>query len=132
MTAQPMQVQHQEGLLFAQRQRVQRDRGTPLAGDAVAVAEDAESAAGFSTGGEQRCVCVSGLPSPRDLEDDRRETERANATRNYQSLNDVAGSLVDLRCDYRIAFVIERVEADALKVRLGQVTTLEDLIAPFY
>ena len=51
---------------------------------------------GFSTGGEQRCVCVSGLPSPRDLEDDRRETERANATRNYQSLNDVAESLVDL------------------------------------
>jgi DNA helicase HerA-like ATPase len=85
---------------------------------------------GFSTGGEQRCVCVSGLPSPRDLEDDRRETERANATRNYQSLNDVAESLVDLRCDYRIAFVIERVEADSLKVRLGQATQLRDAIHP--
>jgi hypothetical protein len=85
---------------------------------------------GFSTGGEQRCVCVSGLPSPRDLEDDRRETERANATRNYQSLNDVAESLVDLRCDYRIAFVIERVDADSLKVRLGQATQLRDAIHP--
>ena len=85
---------------------------------------------GFSTGGEQRCMCVSGLPSPRDLEDDRREVERANATRNYQSLNDIAESLVDLRCDYRIAFVIERVAADSLKLRLGQATQLRDAIHP--
>lgn len=86
---------------------------------------------GFSTGAGQGCMCISGLPSPRGLEDDRREIERANATRNYQSLNDVAESLVDLRCDYRIAFVIERVEADALKARLGQATQLRDAIHPF-
>lgn len=85
---------------------------------------------GFSTGGDQRCVCVSGLPSPRDLEDDRREIERANATRNYQSLNDVAESLVDLKCDYRIAFVIGRVDAHSLKLRLGQTTELRDAIHP--
>ena len=85
---------------------------------------------GFSTGGEQRCVCVSGLPSPRDLEDDRRDIERANATRNYQSLNDVAESLFDLRCDYRIAFIMERVEGDSLKMRLGQATRLRDAIHP--
>lgn len=91
---------------------------------------DLQRLLGFSTGGEQRCVCVSGLPSPRDLEDDRRETDRANATRNYQSLNDVAESLVDLRCDYRIAFVIKRVEADSLKLRLGLATQLRDEIHP--
>ncbi len=86
---------------------------------------------GFSAGSQQRCVCVSGLPSPRDMDDDRREVERGSATRNYQSLNDVAESLVDLHCDYRIAFVVERVDADTLKDRLGQATQLRDAIHPY-
>lgn len=85
----------------------------------------------FSTGGEHRCVGVSGLPSPRDLEDDRRESDRATATRNYQSLNDVAESLVDLRCDYRIAFVIERVASDSLRAQLGRLTEVRDAIYPY-
>jgi hypothetical protein len=85
---------------------------------------------GFSAGSQQRCVCVSGLPSPRDIEDDRRDVERSSATRNYQSLNDVAESLVDLRCDYRIAFVVERVDANSLKDSLGQATQLRDAIHP--
>lgn len=86
---------------------------------------------GFFAGSQQRCVCVSGLPSPRDIEDDRREVERSSARRNYQSLNDVAESLVDLRCDYRIAFVIERVGANSLKDCLGQATQLRDAIHPY-
>ncbi len=84
---------------------------------------------GFSAGSQQRCVCVSGLPSPRDIEDSSR-VERGAATRNYQSLNDVAESLIDLRCDYRIAFVIARVDADSLKSQLGQATRLRDALHP--
>ena len=86
---------------------------------------------GFSAGSEQRCVCVSGLPSPRDIEDDKRDVQRSSATRNYQSLNDVAESLVDLRCDYRIAFVVERVDANTLKDSLGRATQLRDAIYPY-
>jgi len=86
---------------------------------------------GFSAGSQQRCVCVSGLPSPRDIDDNRREVERSTARRNYQSLNDVAESLVDLHCDYRIAFVVERVDAGTLKDRLGQATQLRDVIHPY-
>ncbi len=85
---------------------------------------------GFSAGSQQRCVCVSGLPSPRDMDDEHREVERRAITRNYQSLNDVAESLVDLHCDYRIAFVVERVDAGTLKDRLGQATQLRDAIHP--
>jgi hypothetical protein len=85
---------------------------------------------GFSTGNKQSCIGLSGLPSPRNIEDDQREVERGSATRNYQSLNDVAESLVDVGCNYRIAFVIERVGTEALKRRLGMATQLRDAIHP--
>jgi hypothetical protein len=74
---------------------------------------------------------VSGLPSPRDLEDEHPHADRASATRNYQSLNDVADSLVDLTTDYRIAFIVERVDGETLKAGLGQAALLRDAIHPY-
>ncbi|MHB1955901.1 MAG: hypothetical protein ACYCOU_19395, partial [Sulfobacillus sp.] len=85
---------------------------------------------GFTTGSQPRCVCVSGLPSPRELEDGKRDVERRSLPRNYQSLNDVAESLIDLTCDYRIAFVMGRVDNHALNIQLAQATTLRDFIHP--
>ena len=69
----------------------------------------------FSSGSQQRCLCISGLPSPREIDDEKREIDRSQVTRNYQSLNDVAESIIDLYCDYRIAFVVQRVDSTTLK-----------------
>lgn len=85
----------------------------------------------FVPGGRPRCVCVSGMPSPRAMPDDRSELDRARASnRNYQSLNDVAESLVDLRCDYRVALVVKRVEERELREALGWATDIRDVIHP--
>ena len=86
---------------------------------------------GRVSGAQQRCVCVSGLPSPRDLEDEHPHADRTSATRNYQSLNDVADSLVELTSDYRIAFIVERVDGETLKAGLGQAARLRDAIHPY-
>lgn len=83
-----------------------------------------------STGPEERCVVVTGMPSPRSLDDDHRDVDREAASRNYQSLNDVVEALYDLGCDYRIAFVVERVGADELKTELTRKTDLFDRIHP--
>lgn len=85
----------------------------------------------FVPGGRPRCVCVSGMPSPRAMQDDRSELDRAQApNRNYQSLNDVAESLVDLRCDYRVALVVKRVEDRELREAIGWATDVRDVIHP--
>jgi hypothetical protein len=85
----------------------------------------------FVPGGRPRCVCVSGMPSPRGMQDDRSELDRAQASsRNYQSLNDIAESLVDLRCDYRVALVVKRVDDRELRESLGWATDTRDVIHP--
>jgi hypothetical protein len=83
-----------------------------------------------STGLEERCVAVTGMPSPRSLDDADRDIDRSAATRNYQSLNDVVEALYDLGCDYRLAFVVQRVGTSELEVELSQKTTLYDRVHP--
>lgn len=85
---------------------------------------------GTSTGPEERCVVVTGMPSPRSLDDSARDIERDAATRNYQSLNDVVEALYDLGCDYRIAFVVQRVGTAELEVELSRKTALYDRVHP--
>ena len=66
------------------------------------------------------------------MQDDKIEVDRVQPTgRNYQSLNDVAESLVDLRCDYRLALVVKRVADGELREALGQATDVRDAIHPF-
>jgi hypothetical protein len=85
---------------------------------------------GSSTGPEERCVVVTGMPSPRSLADDDRDIDRESASRNYQSLNDVVEALYDLGCDYRIAFVVQRVGVAELQESLTNKTALYDRIHP--
>ncbi len=85
---------------------------------------------GTSTGPEERCVVVTGMPSPRSLDDSARDIDRDAATRNYQSLNDVVEALYDLGCDYRIAFVVQRVGNPELEVELAKKTALYDRVHP--
>ena len=83
-----------------------------------------------TTGPEERCIVVTGMPSPRSLDDSARDVDRAAATRNYQSLNDVVEALYDLRCDYRIAFVVQRVSNDVVLEKLELAAGLYDQIHP--
>ena len=86
----------------------------------------------FGVGGRPRCVCVSGMPSGRAMRDDEAEADRSKPTvRNYQSLNDVAESLVDIPCDFRLAFVVKRVYDGELRDALGFATAARDAIHPF-
>jgi hypothetical protein len=81
-------------------------------------------------GPTERCVAVTGMPSPRSLEDGVRDIDRTRVTRNDQSLNDVAEALYDLNADYRIAFVVERVAKSELEGELALKTALYDRIHP--
>ena len=85
---------------------------------------------GTSTGPEERCIVVTGMPSPRSLSDDARDIDREAVSRNYQSLNDVVEALYDLGCDYRIAFVVQRVGVGELQTSLTRMTALYDRIHP--
>lgn len=85
---------------------------------------------GTSTGPEERCVVVTGMPSPRSLDDGARDIDRDAATRNYQSLNDVVEALYDLGCDYRIAFVVQRVGNEVVQEKLQQAAHFYDQIHP--
>ncbi|MFB8831995.1 hypothetical protein ACE0DR_28025 [Azotobacter sp. CWF10] len=82
------------------------------------------------TAPEERCVVVTGMPSPRSLDDSIRDVDRHTATRNYQSLNDVVEALYDLGCDYRIAFVVQRVGNDVVQDKLQLAAELFDQIHP--
>ena len=87
---------------------------------------------GFAVGVQARCVCLSGVPSRRAMRDNEAEADRSETgVRNYQSLNDVAESLVDIRRDFRLAFVIKRVDDDELRDALAFATNLRDAIHPF-
>lgn len=85
---------------------------------------------GTSTGPAERCVVVTGMPSPRSLDDSARDVDRDSAKRNYQSLNDVVEALYDLGCDYRIAFVVQRVGNEVVQERLQQAAHFYDQIHP--
>jgi hypothetical protein len=85
---------------------------------------------GTSTGPGERCVVVTGMPSPRSLDDSARDIDRDAATRNYQSLNDVVEALYELGCDYRIAFVVQRVSNEVVQEKLQQAADLYDQIHP--
>lgn len=79
---------------------------------------------------DERCVAVTGMPSPRSLNDDARDVDQEPATRNRQSLNDVVEPLFDAGCDYRIAFVVQRVSNNAISAELATKTTLYNQIHP--
>jgi hypothetical protein len=85
---------------------------------------------GAQMGLEDRCVVVTGMPSPRSLNDSDRDVDRGAATRNFQSLNDVVEALFDLGCDYRIAFVVQRVSSAELGIELAKKTALYDRVHP--
>lgn len=85
---------------------------------------------GTSIGPEERCVVVTGMPSPRSLDDSARDIDRNAAKRNYQSLNDVVEALYDLGCDYRIAFAVQRIANHELEVELSRKTALYDRVHP--
>lgn len=85
---------------------------------------------GTSTGPEERCVVVTGMPSPRSLKDGDRDIDRESVSRNYQSLNDVVEALYDLQCDYRIAFVVQRVGNATIQEKLELATSLYNQVHP--
>ena len=93
---------------------------------------DIASLLSISTASQPRCVCVSGIPSAVGQAKEHPDIGHTGLgpIGNLRSLNDVAESVVDVGCDFQIAFVVRRENDEELRRTLDDYTKLRDLIHP--
>ncbi|HJN74817.1 MAG TPA: ATP-binding protein [Myxococcota bacterium] len=74
-----------------------------------------------------RGAFVSGVPTPKDLDDERIRKDRAPDARAFQSLNDVVESCLHVR-RLRLMFVVGRVTDDDFAAELSRLAALRDAV----